>query len=90
METLLKVGIPIIIVTLFYLILKIVNKKDSRKDLFIKFRILLGCIGIGVFLNVAYSSETIRTAITPILLSLVLFYGVVSLQNKYLPFRNSK
>ena len=72
METFLTVVLPIMIVTLFYLILKIVGRKDRFKDLFIKLRLLLGCIGIGVFLHKAYLAETIRTAINPILLSLLL------------------
>jgi hypothetical protein len=90
METFLNLLLPIMIVTLCYLILNIVSRKDRFKDLFIKLRFLLGCIGIGVFLHKAYLAETISSAINPILLALLLFYGVVSLQNKYLPFRNSK
>lgn len=87
MDAILKIGVPVIIMVLFYVILKMVNRKDSPKDLFVKIRILFGCIGIGVFLSQAYYSETFRTAEPLVLLSLIVFYGVVSLQNKYLPFR---
>lgn len=84
MEILLKVVIPIMMVGLLYLILRVLNKKESQSEFFVKLRILFGCIGVGIFLCLAYSSPTIRTAIPFLLLSLLVFYGVVVLQKKYL------
>lgn len=84
MEKLITFGLPIILATLFYLIIRRVNFSDSKQQIFIKFRIFIGLIGIGIILSQAYLAETLRSSFPLILLSIIIFCGVVKLQNKYL------
>jgi hypothetical protein len=84
MEKLITFGLPIILATLFYLIIRRVNFSDSKQQILIKFRIFIGLIGIGIILSQAYLAETLRSSFPLILISIIVFYGVVKLQNKYL------
>jgi hypothetical protein len=87
MDFFLNIIVPILVVVAFYFIMKFVNTKDSYKELFVKFRILLGCIGVGIFLREAYSKETFHAAVPLLLLSILLFYGAVYLQSKNLTLK---
>jgi hypothetical protein len=84
MEYLINIGLPILLAFAFYLIITRINLGDSKQEIFIKLRIFFGCIGIGVILSQAYSSDTLRVIIPLILLSITIFYGVMKLQKKYL------
>jgi len=83
MKIFLYVGLPILLIVLFYVTVRYLNFDETKKIVFVKFRIFAGCIGVGVFLSQAYAAETIRAGIPLILLSLLVFYGVASLQKKY-------
>jgi preprotein translocase subunit YajC len=83
MNRLINIALPIALFAIFYLIIKRVNFNDSKQIIFVKLRMFLGCIAIGVIISQAYLAESLRTIIPLILLSLVVFYGVVSMQKKY-------
>ncbi|WP_276360146.1 hypothetical protein [Daejeonella sp. H1SJ63] len=70
---------------MIYLIMRIpALKKGMTSSLGIKARIVLGCLGAGVFLGIAiFSGDIKEIIIVSIIVSLVI-YGAVSLQNKFL------
>lgn len=85
MEFFLNILVPIVIITLLYIVfLKIDSRGNtSSKMLFAKLRIVLVCIGIGVLLYEAFSAETARAVTPAILFSLLGLNGVITLYRKY-------
>lgn len=77
--------LPVLLILVVYITLRIPALKDSLTSApAIKARIVIGCLGAGVFLGIAISSADIKEiVITSLIVSLVI-YGAVSLQNKYL------
>lgn len=51
--------------------------------IFIKVRIIIGCIGVGYFMTTAIQSGNSREIIGTGFIAMLVVYGVVMLQNKY-------
>jgi len=88
MEILSKVILPVLIIVTFYLLIRIIVKKGLlATGIFVKARIITGCIGIGYFLSVAIQSQNRSEIINTSLISVLVLFGVIMLQNKYLYFK---
>ena len=89
MEYLKSIIIPLLVIVVFYLLLLFAkNKKLFNLEIFIKIRILIGCIGVGVFLCLAFQEHALSKILNLTILACILFYGVVSLMNKYLNLKD--
>ncbi|MBB2146226.1 hypothetical protein GM921_12065 [Pedobacter sp. LMG 31464] len=78
---------PFLFIIGLYLISFFIQKL-FKLETAIKIRILIGCIGIGVYLCLAFQAESLKTTIVLTLLSGTILYGVVSLMNKYLDLKD--
>ena len=83
-----KIILPLLMVIALYLLFRYINIKEIIvKEAFIKARIILGCIGVGYFLFLAIQTGDLQSIIVTLLLSALVIYGVISLQNKYLTLK---
>lgn len=82
---LMKGILPLLLIIVVYLILRIpIIKYGITSATAIKARIVLGCLGAGVFLGIAIFSGDIKEIFIAVLIAGLIIYGAVSLQNKYL------
>ena len=68
----------------FVLSIRHLRKALNDMGIFIKARIIIGCIGVGYFLSMAIEDGNPRTIISTVFFAILIIYGVISLQNKYL------
>ena len=79
--------IPVILILCTYLLIQLNNMSWLRDTKFIKARIIIGSAGIGYFLALAVQSGKPKDIILTCLFALLLIYGVLSLQNKYMKIK---
>ena len=82
--------LPIVIFTgLFFLVYFLTRKNILNNNVFVRIRILLGCIYVGYLINEIARGASIRSVITLVILAGLIVYGVYSLQKKYFILKNS-
>ena len=80
MEVIINIILPVLLIVAFYLLIRIIIKKDLlASGIFIKTRIIIGCIGIGYFLSAALQGQNIREIIANSLIAALVLYGVIML-----------
>jgi Ca2+/Na+ antiporter len=88
MDLLTRIIIPVLIIVGVYGLIKLIAKKEQFKSAtFVKARIIIGSVGIGYFLALAIQSGELQDIILTCLFALLLLYGVLSLQNKYMEIK---
>lgn len=82
--------LPVLIFTgLFFLVYFLTKKNILNNNVFVRIRILLGCIYVGYLVSEITRGASIRSVITLILLAVLIIYSVYSLQKKYFILKNS-
>ncbi len=82
--------LPILIFTsLFFLVYFLTRKNILNNNVFVRIRILLGCIYVGYLVSEIARGASTRSVITLTVLAGLIIYGVYTLQKKYFIIKNS-
>ncbi len=83
--------LPIAVFIVLFFIIQFITKKNLlNNNIFIRLRILLGCLFLGFLITEIVNATTVMSVILRIGLAGILFYGVYLLQKKYFVIKGTE
>jgi hypothetical protein len=81
--------LPIALMIFIFILVQFITKRNLlNNNIFIRVRLLLGCVFLGFIVSELSRAETTRSVITLSLLTGIILYGVYALQKKYIAIKN--
>lgn len=83
--------LPILAIVGVFILVQLITKKNLlNNNIFIRIRILLGCVFVGFLISEMSKATSVNSIIMKVLLAGMILYGVYRLQKKYFILINTK
>ena len=83
--------LPIAVMIFLFILVQFITKRNLlNNNIFIRVRILLGCVFLGFLVSELSRAESTRSVVTLTLLTGLILYGTYRLHKKYFVLKNSK